>query len=558
MSLKRHLSVSLFIVVASIGARAQDAGRTSPPRVPETTAGPTSGPLSGPASLNDLARTPAPQVVTVIHRLSGIKLLRLLRHSEAQASGVNALDDGFAATKDLHTSFIAGLMLGDGRTIVSWMPQAEAEVETPVWPPGLTIPSKPSLPASVPGVAQLPPPEITGPVIAPAQVQLTDPADLMIVRRDGQRLSARYVGLDGLTGLSLLQVSGEMPPAAREALEAGLFVGQRVRLLAPQRAAEQGQPQTNGTIYLRVGEIQGRLTEIKRVSSGRIARLTVRAANLSPAIAGGIVLNEAGETIGIVETSDVNEARIMPAALVRRAAERVLARRASVPRPWLGVRGDEVSALSLDSFKAMGWQPVRATSLLNRREGILLTSVAQGTPAALANLHPGDLILRVNDALVKSADDFTFMLNEAGGGTSVKFTLLQPGQLVPRAVNITLSEALNPIRAMDMSETSAAMQLRLDPLFAHGAETWTLSPQAAARFGAGGGLLVVFVKPESPAASSGLRTGDVIEAVDGQIINAAGSFVFPAQHGATRTLGIVRNRQKLSIKLQSENGNPQK
>jgi serine protease Do len=335
-------------------------------------------------------------------------------------------------------------------------------------------------------------------------------------------------------------------------------VGQRVRLLAPQRATEQGQPPSNGTIYLRVGEIQGKLTEIKRVSSGRIARLTVRAAKLSPEIAGGIVLNEAGETIGIVETSDINEARIMPAALVRRAAERVMARRASVPRPWLGVRGDEVSALSLDSFKAMGWQPVRAASVLNKREGILLTSVTKGTPAALANLHPGDIILRVNDALVKSADDFTFMLNELGGGTSVKFTLLQPGELAPRAVNITLSEALNPIRAMDMAETGAATHVMLDPLVVHGAETLTLSPQAAARFGASGGLLVVLVKPESPAASSGLLTGDVIESVDGQVVNAASSFVFPTQHGATVTLGIVRNRQKLSITLQYENVNPQK
>jgi S1-C subfamily serine protease len=236
----------------------------------------------------------------------------------------------------------------------------------------------------------------------------------------------------------------------------------------------------------------------------------------------------------------------------------VLARRASVPRPLLGVRGDAVSALSMDSFKAMGWKPERAAWLLNRREGILLTSVAQGTPAALANLHPGDIILRVTDALVRSADDFTFMLNEVGGGASVKFTLLQPGVLAQRAVNVTLSEALNPIRAMDMSETSAATHITLDPLVAHGAETFRLSPQAAAQFGAGGGLLVVLVKPLSAAASSGLRAGDVIESVNGQIINAGKPFIFPPPHGATITLGIVRERQKLSLNLQSENASPQK
>ncbi|MEA2176536.1 MAG: hypothetical protein QOD00_4128 [Blastocatellia bacterium] len=556
MNLKRHLSAGLLLVlVIATGARAQDARPATPPPAPGTMP-------PAPAVLTETMRTPAPQVVTVIHRLSGIKLLRLLRHSDAQASGVNALDDGFASAKDLHTSFIAGLTLGDGRTIVSWMPQAEAEVETPNWTPVLALPPQGTPPPSAPVMPQMPQmpavPQINGPAVAPVLVQLMDPADLMIVRRDGKRLVASYVGLDALTGLSLLQVNGEMPPAPREASEEKLFLGQRVRLLAPQRATEQGTPQSNGTIYLRVGEIQGKLTEIKRVSSGRVARLIVRASNLSPEIAGGIALNEAGETIGIVETSDINEARIMPAALVRRAAERVMARRTSVPRPWLGVRGDAVAALSLDSFTAMGWQPQRAASLLNKREGILLTSVARGTPAALANLHPGDIILRVNDALVKSADDFTFMLNEAGGGASVKFTLLQPGMLAQRAVNVTLSEVLNPLRAMDMSEMSAATHIMLDPLVVHGAETLTLSPQAAAHFGAGGGLLVVSVKPSSAADSSGLRAGDVIETVDGQTINAGQPFIFPAQHGATITLGIVRDRQKLSINLKSENASPQK
>lgn len=512
VSFKRHLLVSALLVLASMGIRAQEASRGLAP-------GATS---SVPAIVAEPNRQPAPQVVTVVHRLSGIKLLRLLRHSDAQASGVNALDDRFLTTKDLHTSFIAGLALDDGRTIVSWLPQAEAEVETASW----------------------------------QATAAPDLADLMIVQRDGQQFAARYVGLDGLTGLSLLQVGGLTLPVLREAVENKLYVGQRVRLLAPQRVEQVG-PKTIGTVYLRVGEIQCKLTEITRVSSGRIARLTARAANLSPAIVGGVALNEAGETIGIVETSDEHEARIMPVALVRRAAERVLARHASVPRPWLGVSGEAVSTLSLENFRAMGWPVAPAMTLLNKRRGILLSSVAPGTPAALAKLRPGDLILRANEMELRSAEDLTFMLSEAGAGASVKFTLLRPDQPSPLAVNITLSESLSPVRAMEMSATGAAPRLMVDPLVAHGAETLALSPQAAARFGASGGLLVVFVKPESAAASSGLRTGDVIESVNGQTPGNS-LFVFPTQPAANLSLGIVRNRQKLLLNLRIENSDRQK
>jgi S1-C subfamily serine protease len=382
----------------------------------------------------------------------------------------------------------------------------------------------------------------------------------MIVGRDGRKISARYVGLDGLTGLSLLQVGGEgVARPTREAREDKLYVGQPVRLLAPLRVTEnrgnRQQPPSDERIYLRVAELRGRLTEIKRVGEqGRISGLTVRALNLSPEIAGGIALNEAGETIGIVEVSKGGEARIMPAALVRKAAERVLARRASVPRPWLGVRGDALTQLSIESLTSLGWKPERAASLLGKREGIFLTLVAAGTPAALANLHPGDIILSVNDAPVKSADDFTFMLNEAGGGGSVKFTLLQPDQISPRVVSVTLSETLNPLRAMDMSETAATTRVVLDPLAVHGVETLTLSKQVAARFGASGGsLLVLSVSPGSSAAIAGLRSGDVVEAVDGNAPGAPG-FALPSAPSKQTTLTVVRHKQKITLTLIPDSG----
>src|SRR2546422_7347215 len=76
-------------------------------------------------------RTEAPQVVTIVHRLNGIKLLRLLGRLSGDMNTVATLNNSFAIRDEVHTNIIAGLALEDGHTIAVWLPQAEAELETP-------------------------------------------------------------------------------------------------------------------------------------------------------------------------------------------------------------------------------------------------------------------------------------------------------------------------------------------------------------------------------------------------------------------------------------------
>src|SRR2546423_11515170 len=72
----------------------------------------------------------APQVVTVVHRLSGVKLLRYLLRESGDRGAVYTIDPE-AIAKDAHASIIAGLALDDGRTIAARLPQVAAEMEVP-------------------------------------------------------------------------------------------------------------------------------------------------------------------------------------------------------------------------------------------------------------------------------------------------------------------------------------------------------------------------------------------------------------------------------------------
>src|SRR5882762_8262135 len=59
-------------------------------------------------------KPPAPQVVTILHTINGIKALILIKNKE-QAEVLAQLDKAFNLEGEVHTNVIAGLALDDGQ-----------------------------------------------------------------------------------------------------------------------------------------------------------------------------------------------------------------------------------------------------------------------------------------------------------------------------------------------------------------------------------------------------------------------------------------------------------
>jgi S1-C subfamily serine protease len=447
----------------------------------------------------------APQVVTIVHRLNGLKMFRLLSRSQQQVQAIAGLNSAFSLMDDVHTNVIAGLAMDDGETIAAWLPDAEVEFG----------------------------PQIPG--------NLFGTPDVTVMGSDGKRLPAKYVGLDAVTGLSILRLADKKLTSPGVINDGLVDVGENVRLFGPEPVTGQ-TALVNATLYVRIAAREGRINDVTRAPSGGIARFKVSSARLSAAIIGGIAVNEAGETVGIVDGLEGSEASVLPTALIRRAARRVLERQASVPRPWLGVKGEPVADLKLDQILNHGWQPARAAALAGEHRGILLTSIVPGSPAAQAALRAGDVILKVNDKAIDNAEDFTWFLEEAGPSSSVSFTVARPDRVKDEALSVKLSGMLDPAFSFKLRNRLAGA--KGFSLIEQGIETIALKAPVASQLGTTAGLLVVYVEPSSAAFEAGLQPGDVIQSINGKAVS---SFTRPFLSPSSFTFEIVRNKEKLVV-----------
>jgi serine protease Do len=466
-------------------------------------------------------RQSAPQVVTIVHRLNGLKMFRMLLRSQQQVQAINSLESGFNLTDDVHTNVSAGLTMEDGQTIAAWLPEANVEFA----PTGFARSFEESKWQDF-------------------KFRLADRPDVSVIGPDGKQLLAKYVGFDATTGLSILRLDEKSSLPAATVQDDQIGLGENVLLFAPEPVTKPQSLLDNNSLYVRIASIAGRIQNVLPAPTGEVARFKVSAPRLSQANIGGVALNEAGETVGIVDGLEGSEATVLPTASIRRAVQRVLKRRSSVPRAWLGVKGEAVAALQFNQFLSHGWAADRAANLAEQHRGILLTSIIPGSPAAQAALRAGDVILKVNDKEIQNADDFTWWLDQAGAATSVRFTVARPDQVMQEALNVKLSGILDPASGFGFRNRFPSPKGL--SLLEQGAETITLRPAVATQLGTTAGLLVVYVEPATPAATAGLQAGDVIQSIDGKPVSALNR---TTQLKPPLTLQVTRAKQKLEVKL---------
>ena len=225
-------------------------------------------------------------------------------------------------------------------------------------------------------------------------------------------------------------------------------------------------------------------------------------AAINPGNSGGALIDMRGRLVGIntaIFSRDGGSLGIgfaIPANLVRsivEAAENGM----PIRRPWLGLRGQEVTS------------EVAGSLGLATPGGVLVSEVHDGGPAARAGIETGDVILAFGGFPVDGLEALRFRAATASLGTHAAVTVNRAGELLDLPL---------PLEAAPETPPRDITLLQGRHPFA-GAVVANLSPALIEEIGYSGGpqagVIVLEIAPGSPARRFGLQEGDVPLSING-------------------------------------------
>jgi S1-C subfamily serine protease len=258
----------------------------------------------------------------------------------------------------------------------------------------------------------------SGVIISPDGLLLTNShvmqgaRDAKLTGSDGRPLHARAIGDDPDTDLALLRADGDRLPFAT--------LGNSKLLKRGQIAVAVGNPLGfESTVTAGVVSALGRSL---RAKSGRLIDDVIQTdAALNPGNSGGPLVGTSGQVIGI-NTAVIMGAQGICFAVASNTASFVvteLIRHGRVRRASIGVAGQTVPLPRRIAYAA--GLPVNS--------GVVIAAVEPNSPAAQADLEPGDVILTLNGEPVGGIDDLVRFLNGDRIGQIVDLTVLRRGEM---------------------------------------------------------------------------------------------------------------------------------
>ena len=307
--------------------------------------------------------------------------------------------------------------------------------------------------------------------------------DIQVFLADGRTVAATIVGADEDTDVGVIRIEAKnlsaVPVARSERLRVGDFV------VAVGNPFGLGQTVTSGIV-----SALGR----SGLPGLGYQNFIQTDASINPGNSGGALVNLAGELIGIntaifnpggSSAGNIGIGFAIPADLAL-SVMRQLIETGTVARGTLGIESQDITP-----------EIVAALGLANTR-GAIVTRVQAGSPAAAAGLRAGDAIVAVEGKPVHGAHDLSNLEGLLPVGEPVRLELLRDG----KHLNITAKLAPR------LDKLTGA---RLDPRLA--GATFEQVPERLRSQGVSG-VLVADVAQGSRAANSGLRSGDLITAVN--------------------------------------------
>ena len=314
---------------------------------------------------------------------------------------------------------------------------------------------------------------------------VVDRADEITVRlNDHREFVAEVVGADKQSDLALLKIDASDLPT--------LQFGDSDNVKVGEWAVAIGSP--FGLDYTAsVGIISAIGRSIPSDSGTNYVPFLQSDVSINPGNSGGPLFNLEGEVIGVNSQIYTRSGGSigLSFAVPSNLAQEVIAQLKSkghVDRGWLGVYIQEINKELAQSLE------------LGRPRGALIVQVEPDGPADKAGIEAGDVIVRFDGKPINESGDLPHVVGLTTPGKTAKTELIRKGK------ERTIKVKVGSLPSQDGGAAGATggggdkLGLRLKDLDQESARDSQLS----------GGVVVTEVYPDSAAAATGLRKGDVI------------------------------------------------
>ncbi|MCB2190983.1 MAG: trypsin-like peptidase domain-containing protein [Deltaproteobacteria bacterium] len=247
-------------------------------------------------------------------------------------------------------------------------------------------------------------------------------------------------------------------------------------------------------------------------------------ASINPGNSGGPLLNLDGEVMGI-NTAIFQRAQgigfAIPVNRVSRVVEDLLAHGKVIPT-WLGIEVQDITPRLASHFG------------LEAPSGVVVVRVIKSSPAALAGLKRGMVVLALDGVSLEDTADYQSRLGSVAPEQKIKLWLLERG----KRSTLVLNAQRYPVeRAKDL--VWQRLGLGVGPMDALAAQRNRL-PQDQA-------LMVTKVRPGSKAQRAGLKPGDLLRRIGRDKITDLDEFY----------LDMVRSRHQPKVAILFQRGRAQ-
>ena len=305
--------------------------------------------------------------------------------------------------------------------------------------------------------------------------------EITVTMSDKREFKARVVGRDPKTDLAVIKIDAKEDFVAAKLGDSGaLRVGEWILAV--------GNPfGLSNTVTSGIVSAKGRI-----IGAGPYDDFIQTDAPINPGNSGGPLFNMRGEVVGIATAIVPNGQGIGFAIPINTAKALLpeLVTRGSVTRGYLGINIQNLT------------EDLAASLNIKGTKGALVSDVLKGSPAEKAGVKRGDVVVAFDGKEIKESHDLPSVVAATPVGKEAPLKVLRDGKELTLKVKVAKLESKEEEAGKAEAVQEGKWGLQLEELTPERSRQLGLKPER--------GVLVVDVRPGSPADEASIQRGDVV------------------------------------------------